>query len=238
MNTIANHGLIPRSGRNISTEDVIFGLSRGLNVARDIAVMASTNAIQLNPARHASTFDLHMLSRHNAIEHDNSLTRADAYFGDNESLDPTVLDQTLSFLPNQVISLDDAAIALTGRIRHSQRTNPEFAFDLFGSTSTTASYLAVLGDSEKGEAVRAWVKYLFGMYSGLYSEGQWRLTDRTENEKLPFELGWVPRSPAYDLDTLQSLSDKVTALLPDDLRQQSQKLSNIHVQEVLEFRVE
>jgi hypothetical protein len=165
LNTMANHGLIPRSGRNITTDHVIFGLSRGLNVARDIAVMATENAIQLNPAKNASSFDLPMLSQHNAIEHDNSLTRTDAYFGDQATLNRTVLDQTMSFLPNQVISLEDATRALTGRIRHSQNTNPRFVFDLFGSTSTTASYMAVMGDAEKGEAVRAWVKYLFGMPS-------------------------------------------------------------------------
>ncbi|RYP27088.1 hypothetical protein DL768_011335 [Monosporascus sp. mg162] len=197
---MANHGFLPRSGRNISTDDVVAGLRKGLNVAPDISIMASKNAIALNPEQPATTFDLDFLNRHNAIEHDNSLSRADAYFGDNHSFNQTVFDEFLSVADGQVISLDDAVAALASRIDTSRRTNPEFVFDLDGSTSTTASYLAIMGDSEKGEAVREWVKYLF------------------ENERLPTELGWAPRWPPYDMNALLSLSKRVETKLPSDLK--------------------
>lgn len=160
---MANHGFIPRSGRDISTDDVIWGLRAGINVAADIAIMASANAIALNPNEGATTFDLDMLSRHNVIEHDNSLTRGDAFFGDNQSRNQTVIDETLSYFGHAVVvGLDQAVAALAGRIRTSQAENPEFVFDLDGSTSTTASYIGIMGDASKGEAVYAWIKYLFG----------------------------------------------------------------------------
>ena len=159
---MANHGYIPHSGRNITLKDLIPGLKAGLNIGKDISIMAGTNALALNPEQPAISFDLDMLNLHNVIEHDNSLTRADHFFGDNHSWNQTVYEETLQAWKHDLIGVADAVAALSTRIETSRRTNPHFVFDLDGSTSTTASYLSTMGDAVAGEARRDWVKYFFG----------------------------------------------------------------------------
>ncbi|EED21063.1 peroxidase, putative [Talaromyces stipitatus ATCC 10500] len=203
LNTTANHGFIPRSGRNITMDDLIPGLKASLNVAEDIAIMAGTNAFKTNPAPSATVFDLDMLNLHGAIEHDNSLSRGDYYFGDNHSFNETIYAETRAWFHESIISLPQAVSALRSRIETSRKTNPHFFFDLDGSTATTASYLSIFGDTLKGEARRDWVDSFF------------------QYERLPIELGWTPPALEFNMTLLLSLATRIANMLPGDLITQS-----------------
>lgn len=73
LNALANHGYLPRSGKNISEESTVHALVSILNIQSDVAEGLFKNALTTVPDEKATTFSLTDLSRHNIIEHDASL---------------------------------------------------------------------------------------------------------------------------------------------------------------------
>lgn len=95
LNTLANHGFLPHSGKGISLPQLITALNDGMNVGADFAVAAgalSLFAVQDDPL--ALSFNLDDLNEHNfPVEHDASLSRADYYEGgDDHSFNQTIFD--------------------------------------------------------------------------------------------------------------------------------------------------
>lgn len=58
MNTLANHGFLPRDGRNITKDNAILGLSEGLNFDSGLASLMWDQAIIANPEPNATFFTL------------------------------------------------------------------------------------------------------------------------------------------------------------------------------------
>lgn len=73
LNTLANHGLLPRSGKNITQADLVTAMRQGVNQDESISVLLFRAAAQTNPAKDNVTFSLPDLGRHNILEHDASL---------------------------------------------------------------------------------------------------------------------------------------------------------------------
>lgn len=73
LNTLANHGFLPHSGKNITEDIVISALYRSLNVNASLSEFLFNNAIRTNPVPNATWFDLDNLDAHNILEHDASL---------------------------------------------------------------------------------------------------------------------------------------------------------------------
>eukprot|EP01110_Echinostelium_bisporum_P010270 TRINITY_DN3555_c0_g2_i1.p1 TRINITY_DN3555_c0_g2~~TRINITY_DN3555_c0_g2_i1.p1 ORF type:complete len:172 (+),score=51.40 TRINITY_DN3555_c0_g2_i1:19-534(+) len=124
------------------------------------------------------TLSLDQLDNHDTIEHDASMTRDDLYFGDNHSLNKTLLSALIASSSDggQTISLDDFANYQSVRQNNSKAYNPEFTF---GGKQQTAS---------AGEP--ALFLNVFGMQD---ESGMWRVpVDSVEsvfgNERLP--EGW------------------------------------------------
>ncbi|WQF83630.1 Putative chloroperoxidase [Colletotrichum destructivum] len=182
LNSLANHGYLPRNGQNISVDALIEGMHAGLNLREDAKLffrLQGNKAVGASSTGDKTTFHLNDLNKHDLIEHDASLSRADIYFGDNWSFNQTIFDETKSYWPSATISISDAAKALAARQKSAEAINPEFNLPLDGHTNSlgqTAMYLGLFGDYDDGNANRAWVEYFF------------------ENERLPFELGWQRRS--------------------------------------------
>jgi hypothetical protein len=80
LNTLANHGFLPHSGKNITKEDTVNALNTALNVDRSLGVFLFQHAITTNPAPNATNFSLDDLDRHNILEHDASLRCASILF--------------------------------------------------------------------------------------------------------------------------------------------------------------
>ncbi|KAF6800914.1 hypothetical protein CMUS01_15537 [Colletotrichum musicola] len=181
LNSLANHGYLPRNGMNISVDALIDGMHAGLNLREDAKLffrLQGNKALEASSTGDKNTFHLSDLNKHDLIEHDASLSRADIFFGDNWSFNQTIFDETKSYWPNDKISISDAARALAARQKSAEKVNPEFNLPLDGHTNSlgqTAMYLGLFGDYDDGNANRAWVEYFF------------------ENERLPFELGWKRR---------------------------------------------
>lgn len=79
LNMLANHGLLPRSGKNITQADLVTAMRQGMNQDESLSVLLFRAAVQTNPAKDNTTFSLPDLGRHNILEHDASLRQVSSY---------------------------------------------------------------------------------------------------------------------------------------------------------------
>lgn len=75
LNSLANHGYLPRNGQNISHAELSHALVSVFNLDPKLAGFLIGSQISPNP------FDLDYLSTHDVTEHDVSLVHEDVYFG-------------------------------------------------------------------------------------------------------------------------------------------------------------
>lgn len=73
LNTLANHGFLPHSGKVITQNRTINALQTALNIDPALSLFLFQEALTTNPTPNATTFDLDDLDRHDILEHDASL---------------------------------------------------------------------------------------------------------------------------------------------------------------------
>lgn len=83
LNAAANHGILPRNGRDIDLEMLGAAVRLAYNMTYDAMLVVGEPGLTTSTTGNASTFHLSDLAQHEpqAVEHDGSLTREDAYFG-------------------------------------------------------------------------------------------------------------------------------------------------------------
>ena len=74
LNTFANHGFLPRSGKYITEGDLLDGLSDAVNFGEGLSKFLFDFALTTNPEPNSTWFSLDHLARHNVLEHDASLS--------------------------------------------------------------------------------------------------------------------------------------------------------------------
>ncbi|KAJ6531461.1 Cloroperoxidase [Mycena vulgaris] len=146
LNTLANHGYLPRTGQNITAlvAPAKFGLLSG---------SAPT------------TLDLDALKLHNLLEHDASLSRNDFGVGDNLHFNETVFTTLANATPGvDYYNATSAAKVMDARLANSIAINPnvtntskEFALRI-GESSL---YLSVMGSPFTGVAPKKFVQIFF-----------------------------------------------------------------------------
>ena len=149
---------------------LVKGLKEGMNVGADFASTIGALGIQSNPNPLATSFDLDDLDEHNfPIEHDGSLSRADAYSGDDHTFNQAIFDQILQFYSGMdTATIPVASKARYQRIKNARAINPDFTYgprEIVLSYGETSLYLSVMGDPISGKAPVDYVKSLFGMSS-------------------------------------------------------------------------
>ncbi|KAI3317719.1 Cloroperoxidase [Xylariaceae sp. AK1471] len=175
MNTLANHGFLQRDGRNITRENAIKALSDGLNFDASLATIMFDQAIIANPEPNASYFTLEQLNRHNVLEHDASLSRSDAYFGNNHVFNQTVFDETRKYWVEPILTANMLANSKIARQVSSKAFNPTYTFTSITeefSLGEVAAPVIAFGDMNTITVNKSLVEYFF------------------ENERLPTALGW------------------------------------------------
>lgn len=160
-------GFIPRDGKKLSVPLLIKGFKDGMNVGADFTTAIGLLGLQSSPNPLSTTFDLDNLDQHNfPIEHDGSLSRRDAYFGDDHSFNQQVFNQVLAYYEGmEETSIPVASKARYNRIQTARSEDPEFVYgvrQLVLSTGETALYLSTMGDPVTGVAPVSYVKSLFG----------------------------------------------------------------------------
>lgn len=98
LNAAANHGILPRNGRDIDLETVGAAVLLAYNMTYETMLVVGTPGLTTSTTGNASTFHLSDLAQHTpqAVEHDGSLSRDDAYFGDALSFSWDAWNRTLS----------------------------------------------------------------------------------------------------------------------------------------------
>ncbi|PRP75985.1 hypothetical protein PROFUN_01701 [Planoprotostelium fungivorum] len=174
LNTLANHGYLPRDGKNITKMDIITGLFQGFNVGRDIGLILANVVFKKYGTNTVSLLDL---QKHNMIEHDASMTRNDNALGDSTLVNATLLQGLFdSSSDKKVITWKD--MVAYRRIRHadSKLRNPNFVWTEDQKKSASGEvtiFQLVFGEWSTGVALDV-AKSIFKF------------------EKLP--LGWKPHA--------------------------------------------
>ncbi|KAL4895297.1 Peroxidase, family 2-domain-containing protein [Aspergillus ambiguus] len=179
LNTLANHGYLPRNGKKITLPILSDAMLEGFNIARSDAVILFTQAIRTSPQYPLTdSFDLHDLGRHNILEHDISLSRSDAYFADPNPFNETVWAETASYFTTPMITVDQVAKARMARLATSEKTNPKHSLSLLAdgfSWGECASFFEIMADGTTGTVNKTFIEYWF------------------RNERMPTEIGWQRR---------------------------------------------
>ncbi|KAI9931091.1 hypothetical protein ASPWEDRAFT_124254 [Aspergillus wentii DTO 134E9] len=216
LNTLSNHEFLPHDGKNITKEQLVQALSSALNFDTELANSMWQMALIANPDPNATHFSLDQLNTHNLLEHDASLSRADAYHGNNWRFDQTVFDETKKYWTAPVLTADMLANSKMARQLSSRATNPNYTF-----TSSTDSFsvgevsapLIIFGDGQSGTANRCMTEYFF------------------EHERFPTSLGWKPSCKPItpkDATKMGEVITNATTLLTGSKPASSNKRRHLH----------
>ncbi|KAG9959310.1 Cloroperoxidase, partial [Aureobasidium melanogenum] len=217
MNTLANHGFIPRNGNNITKDTTIRGLREALNFDAALASLMWEQAIIANPEPNATYFTLQQLNRHNVLEHDASLSRMDAYYGNNHIFDPEVFATTTRYWTNETLTAEMLANSKLARMIESRAFNPTYSFTETNeqfSLGEVAAPVIAFGDVAAVTVDRELVVYFF------------------EHERLPFESGWQRKNETVTLKDILSAVESIrnaTSLLTTEVSSKQSTSKGIQI---------
>ena len=174
LNALANHGLLPHDGRDITPEMISNTFKEVFNIDPSFSARQAKNGLSTTPDPNtAKSFSLDQINAHNIIEHDGSLTRADLDLGaDSKTFHAGIWGRVKEDLgEGGVISLKRAAKARALRIQRAKSENPKMVYGLSQwqlSVGQTGLYLATMGDVSDGTAPLKYVRVLFGKSARVY----------------------------------------------------------------------
>lgn len=152
LNAMANHGILPHDGKNISFRDLNTAVRQTFNFAPSFCFFVPKfSADFLNRSYWSGHFDLAELSLHNAIEHDASLTRQDAAIvPDQGKPDLELVDALLKEATGKtadgsaLLTIPDLSRALSKRRVDCRKANQEYTENLFHNMFGSAKYVLSL----------------------------------------------------------------------------------------------
>ena len=197
LNTLTNHGYFPRDGRNIKRQTVIDALTQQLGLDTGAAETLIDGAFSKGLGdKEAGTISLIDLRKHNAIEHDVSLTRDDFNIGNNWELNNTLFDQMVSFSSDQkVLTLKELGHFRKQRHIDCKAQDPKLDFGPTNRATAfleAAALLTVFGDDDKSDAVTLPVLKTFFL-----------------EERLPIQEGWVKHSNPIGIPKVALVAAKI-----------------------------
>ena len=175
LNALANHGYLPRDGKNLDYAMINEASQEAYNFAPGFYIDAVNMVFQLGISttnRPNETFNLLDLARHDEIEADGSLTRNDIFFGDDVHFDAAVFAPVAKDLgldrhhrADNYVTVETAAKATKNRLELAKSVNPAFnasAHQHATEYGTTALYLLTVWDEQKQASPKSWVRALLG----------------------------------------------------------------------------
>lgn len=180
LNTLANHGYLPHNGLYWKPDDVIKALSDVYNIDPSLGSSLAWGAIFLAGNPLTQSFSLGDfsglqrliegagLSHHNVIEHDASLTRLDAFDGDNHDFNAGLykdFKEIAAKLNGGNFDADVISVHRFNRHQDSQANNPTFTFTinqwLLAYSEAAFTLLGLGGQPENGTALAATLDSFF-----------------------------------------------------------------------------
>ncbi|THV83693.1 Cloroperoxidase [Aureobasidium pullulans] len=229
MNTLANHGFIPHNGGNITKQNAVKGLADGLNFDAALASLMWDQAIIANPEPNATFFTLcattsslpkpkmntdedgsEHLNQHNVLEHDASLSRMDAYYGNNHIFNPEAFATSTRYWTDETLTANMLANSKLARMIESRAFNPNYTFtannEQFSLGEVAAPFIA-FGNTTSVTVPRDLVLYFF------------------KHERLPHELGWSKKNETMTLEDIlnvvSSIRNATSLLTPESASNQT-----------------
>jgi hypothetical protein len=156
LNAMANHGIIARDGKNLTFPELNHAIRTTYNFAPTFCLFVPHFvADYLNKSYSKDTFSLQEIDKHNAIEHDGSLTRDDVYHEPDQSkiavpfVEGLLKSASGKDAEGKPLLLPKDLSAYSGKRRADARaTNPEyttsFVHRMFGS-SNSCTMLTLFG---------------------------------------------------------------------------------------------
>lgn len=136
---MANHGILPHDGKNISFKELNTTVRQTFNFASSFCFFVPKFAADfLDRSYWTGRFDLAELSKHNAIEHDGSLFRQDAALVPDQSkpdldLVRRFFEDATGTMPDgsQRLTNSDLSRALSRTRFESRAANPQYSESFF-----------------------------------------------------------------------------------------------------------
>ena len=151
LNALANHGILPHDGKNITFTELNTRIRQTFNFAPSFCFFAPKfSAGFLNRSYASDRFDLVELNLHSdkAIEHDASLTRQDAALvPDQGRPDQQLVDELLQEATGKMpdgslqLTIPDLSRALSKRRADAKKTNKEYSETFFHNMFGSAKYI-------------------------------------------------------------------------------------------------
>jgi hypothetical protein len=169
LNSLANHALIPHNGKNLTVPLLVQVMGEVFNISPELATIVSSLGLLTAPNPSAGSFDLDNLDKHNAFEHDASLSRADfALGGDDHTFRPDIFAKFIAFFDGmENVTIPVAAAARYSRVLDSRKHNPNFTYGVqqqITSYGETVKYFRTMVDPKTGATPVEFVKILFGRF--------------------------------------------------------------------------
>jgi hypothetical protein len=150
LNAMANHGILPHDGKNITFRELNTKIRQTFNFAPSFCFFVPKfSADFLHKSYFKDTLDLEDLSLHSeeAIEHDASLTRQDAALVPDQGkpdlkLVHDLLNEATEKMPDGSprLTIPDLSRALSKRRVDAKRTNKDYTESFFHNTFGSAKY--------------------------------------------------------------------------------------------------
>ncbi|KAK6337321.1 hypothetical protein TWF730_002726 [Orbilia blumenaviensis] len=149
LNAMANHGILPHDGKNITFVELNHKIRQTFNFAPTFCFFVPKFAADfLNRSYWKDKFDLEELSKHNAIEHDGSLTRQDAALvPDQGKPDLKLVHDLLAEASGKMadgsskLMMSDLSRALSKRRVDAKKSNKDYSesffHNVFGSSNSS-----------------------------------------------------------------------------------------------------
>ncbi|KAF8123224.1 Chloroperoxidase [Mycena galopus ATCC 62051] len=194
LNTLANHGYLPRDGKNISIPMILQAAIDGFNVGPDAIIQAAK--FGLLSGNTPIMLDLDALKLHNLAEHDASISRGDlAVTGDNLHFNEIIFTNLANANPGvDYCNASSAAHVQDERRAISLRTNPNItdaAKEVDLRTRESALYLSVMGNPITGVAPKNFVQIFF------------------REECLPIAEGWERSNMTITAESLNPIQNQI-----------------------------
>ncbi|KAK7051544.1 hypothetical protein VNI00_004522 [Paramarasmius palmivorus] len=183
LNTLANHGFLPRDGLNVTIPMALQASLDGFNFPFEVFIIAAKASVLTSNL--VDQFSLNDIKLHGNIEHDTSLSRVDYALGDNAIFDEIIYATLASSNPGvDYYNATSAGQVQKARLAHSMEHNPNVTntikeFEI--RTRESMFYLYGLGGEAKtGKVPKKFVDIFF------------------REERLPLEEGWKRPGPFLD----------------------------------------
>ncbi|KAF8202720.1 Cloroperoxidase [Mycena galopus ATCC 62051] len=208
LNTLANHGYISRSGKNITIPMILNGASDAFNI--DAGPILPAAKFGLLSGDEPVSLDLDALRLHSLIEHDASISRGDAAFGDNLSFNETLFTVLANANPGvDYYNVTSAGQVMHARLADSVARNPNLTStpkELLLRSGESAFYLGVMGDPLTGVAKKEFVQIFF------------------REERLPVAEGWTKPATRITSETNGALMNQILQSANDSPTQMCEPL--------------